>query len=238
MDAGKLPKIDPYKEVAQQGQATPPSPAYVPDPMELEHHVPVHVLELVYPEYLVLSDVDIHVEDPKEDLIDYAIDANDDKDEEEESSEDDDDEEEEHLAPADPTAVAYLAVDPVPSVEETEPFEIDELLALPTLPPSPLTPLLSPLPQIPSPPLPLPSPPTHTSPTYAEAPLGYRAAEIQLRATSPLPSPTPPTPLLLPSTTRRADILEADIPPQKRLRLTAPTPRFEVRESSATTAAR
>ncbi|GKG28421.1 hypothetical protein Tco_0406748, partial [Tanacetum coccineum] len=82
MDADKLPKIDPYKEVAQQGQATPPSPAYVPDPMELEHH------------------------DPEEDPINYAVDADDDEDEEEESFEDDDDDEEEHLAPADPTAVA------------------------------------------------------------------------------------------------------------------------------------
>ncbi|GJX45910.1 hypothetical protein Tco_0262586 [Tanacetum coccineum] len=37
---------------------------------------------------------------------------------------------------------------------------------------------------IPSPPLPLPSPPIHTSPTYAEAPLGYKAPEIRLRAAS------------------------------------------------------
>ncbi|GJW47045.1 zinc finger protein WIP2-like protein [Tanacetum coccineum] len=43
----------------------------------------------------------------------------------------------------------------------------------------------SPLPQIPSPPLLLPSPPTHTGPTYVEAPLGYRAAMIQWRAASP-----------------------------------------------------
>ncbi|GJX74151.1 hypothetical protein Tco_0312746 [Tanacetum coccineum] len=64
---------------------------------------------------------------------------------------------------------------------------VARLLALPTPPPSPLTPLSSPLPQIPSPPLPvsspplpLPSPPT-TSPTYVEAPLGYKAAEIQMR---------------------------------------------------------
>ncbi|GKA37280.1 hypothetical protein Tco_0723845 [Tanacetum coccineum] len=56
--------------------------------------------------------------------------------------------------------------------------EVARILALPTPPPSPLTPLSSPLPQIPSPPLPLPSPPTHTSPTYAKAPLGYKAAGI------------------------------------------------------------
>ncbi|GKD01005.1 hypothetical protein Tco_1171279, partial [Tanacetum coccineum] len=27
MDAGEVPEMDPYKEVAQQGQAAPPSPA-------------------------------------------------------------------------------------------------------------------------------------------------------------------------------------------------------------------
>ncbi|GJW51658.1 hypothetical protein Tco_0093009 [Tanacetum coccineum] len=54
---------------------------------------------------------------------------------------------------------------------------VDILLAIPTLPPSVLTPLSSPLPQIHSPPFPVPSPPT-TSPTYTEAPLGYKVAEI------------------------------------------------------------
>ncbi|GKD18332.1 hypothetical protein Tco_1207490 [Tanacetum coccineum] len=46
----------------------------------------------------------------------------------------------------------------------------------PSPPPSLLSPWSSPLPQIPSPLLPLPLPPT--SPTYAEEPLGYRAAMI------------------------------------------------------------
>ncbi|GKE73566.1 hypothetical protein Tco_1535607, partial [Tanacetum coccineum] len=50
----------------------------------------------------------------------------------------------------------------------------------PSPPPSLLSPLSSPLPQIPSPPLPL-----TTSPTYVEAPLGYKAVGIRLRATSP-----------------------------------------------------
>ncbi|GKE59042.1 hypothetical protein Tco_1498227, partial [Tanacetum coccineum] len=77
----------------------------------------------------------------------------------------------------------------------------------------------------------------------AEARLGYRAAGIRLRATSPLPSPTsPPThhplPLHAPSTSRRANILKADIPPQKRLLLTAPIPRFKVGESSTVVSAR
>ncbi|GKA25192.1 hypothetical protein Tco_0711225 [Tanacetum coccineum] len=69
----------------------------------------------------------------------------------------------------------------------------------PSPPSSPLTPLSSLLPRIPSPPLPLPSPPTHTSPIYNEAPLGYRAAMIQ------------------------DDLLKADMSIRKRARFTAPT---------------
>ncbi|GJW20877.1 hypothetical protein Tco_0031499 [Tanacetum coccineum] len=89
---------------------------------------------------------------------------------------------------------------------------------------------------IPSPPLPLPSLPTHTSPTYAEAPLGYRAAMIRLRGASPSthhPSEIPSPPLLLPSTTHRDDLPEADMLLQKRARFTAPVGRFKVGESSS-----
>ncbi|GJT27434.1 putative reverse transcriptase domain-containing protein [Tanacetum coccineum] len=114
--------------------------------------------------------------------------------------------------------------------------EVDRLLALPTPPPSPLTPLSSPLPQIPSPqlhvsspPLPLPSSPT-TSPTYAEAPLGYRVAEIRIRDAS--------RPLLLPSTSHMTDIPEAKMPSQKRACFTTPASRLEVGESSTTAARR
>ncbi|GJU12461.1 hypothetical protein Tco_1134857 [Tanacetum coccineum] len=46
------------------------------------------------------------------------------------------------------------------------------------------------------------------------------------------PPPTPSPPVLLPSTSCRADIPKAGIPPRKRLLLTVPTPRFEVGESS------
>ncbi|GJR60414.1 hypothetical protein Tco_1502576 [Tanacetum coccineum] len=201
-------------------------------------------------------------EDPEEDHADYPADGgdgddepsddeNDDDvvdDEDEEASEDeDDDEEEEHLASADSSAV--LVIDPVPSTRDTEAFETDEstptprspqivarLLALPTPPPSSLTPLTSSLPQIPSPPLPVSSPPLPLpspaidSPTYVEAPLGYREARIRMRAASP--------PLLLPSTSHRIDILEAEMPPQKRACFTTPASEFEVGESSAAGAAR
>ncbi|GJQ93296.1 hypothetical protein Tco_0004435 [Tanacetum coccineum] len=198
-----------------------------------------------------------------------------DEDKEEASEQDKEEDEEEHLALADSTAVSPT-IYPTPSAEETEPFETDEsaaiplpphayrtiarisiraqepipfpseaevarLLAISTQPPSPLTLLSSPLPQI-------PSPPTHTSRTYAKAPLGFKAAEIQLRAASPLPSPTSqpthhPLPLpssshLLPPVDLREEVPKADLPPRKRLCLITPTPRFEVGESSTAVAAR
>ncbi|GJX56613.1 hypothetical protein Tco_0286510 [Tanacetum coccineum] len=62
--------MDPYEEVAQQGQAYPLSPAYVPDLMELDEHVPVYVPEPEHPEYHAPSDDNIHVEDQP-----YADDA-------------------------------------------------------------------------------------------------------------------------------------------------------------------
>ncbi|GKB37078.1 putative reverse transcriptase domain-containing protein [Tanacetum coccineum] len=109
--------------------------------------------------------------------------------------------------------------------------------------PYPLSPWSSPLPQIPSLPLPvlsppllLPSLPTHTSPTNADTPLGYRAAMIQSRATSPPPVPSPP--LLLPSANHRSDIPKTDMPFQKRLCLTALASMFEVSESSTAVGAR
>ncbi|GKA81598.1 hypothetical protein Tco_0788290, partial [Tanacetum coccineum] len=110
-----------------------------------------------------------------------------------------------------------MSIQPQTPMSVTVEALIVEYASTPT-PPSPLSPLSSPLPQIPSPPLPLPSPPT-TSPTYAEAPLGYKAVGIRLRATSPSihhPLEIPSPPLLLPSTSHRDDLPEADMPLQKR----------------------
>ncbi|GJU12422.1 mitochondrial proton/calcium exchanger protein-like protein isoform X1 [Tanacetum coccineum] len=211
------------------------------------------------PGYVADSDPE---EDSKEDPTDYPADEGDDDDDESSNDDDDDDneeqeaskdddEEEEHPALADSSVVPVD--DPVPLVEDTEAFETDESAhtpaliaavadALPSSPsPSPLTPLSSLLPQIPSPPLPLLSPPTHTSRIYAEEPPGYRVAGIWLRAASPPthhPSEIPSLPLLLPSTTHRDDLLEANMPLQKRDCFTTPTGRFEVRESSSAAAAR
>ncbi|GJU17376.1 hypothetical protein Tco_1145342, partial [Tanacetum coccineum] len=242
----------------------PPSPDYVPKPEYLEYLVPsddevpiedqplhadaLHTaLSLGY-----VADFDPEEdseEDPEEDHADYHADGGDD-DEEEDSSDDDDDEEgEEHLAPVNSSDVPID--DHVPSAKETENFETNESAPIP---PSPIlrrarifvrpqrpmavaTEAL--IAAIPYPPLPLPSPPT--SPTYAEAPLGYKAAIIRSRTASPSthhPSEIPLPPLLLPSTTRIDDILKADMPLRKRAHFTVPTGRFEVGESLAAAAAR
>nr|GEZ02146.1 hypothetical protein [Tanacetum cinerariifolium] len=176
-------------------------------------------------------------EDPKDDQADYPADGGDgddepsnddddnthDEDPKEEPFEEDDEEEEEHPAPADSPVVpivdltrlrrARKNVRPEPPMSASIEASIARQAAL----------LSPPLP-IPSLPLPLPSPLT-TSLTDTGAPLGYRAAGIRMRA-------------LLSSTSRRIDIPEADMPPQKRACLSTPTLGFKIRESSAAGAAR
>nr|GEV60701.1 hypothetical protein [Tanacetum cinerariifolium] len=196
------------------GPEYPPSPEIVPEPVYPEF-MPAEDDILPAEEQplpataspATESDLDEDPEDdPEEDPTDYPADGGDEGDDEDESFDDDEDndidiegdeEEDEYLAHVDSTTVALPAIDHAPSAEETEPFETDELMAIPTPPPSPLSPLSSPLPQIPSPPLPLLSPPP-TDPIYEEAPLGYRAARLRGRA-------------------EREEILEVDLPLKKRL---------------------
>ncbi|GKA48983.1 hypothetical protein Tco_0741941, partial [Tanacetum coccineum] len=208
-------------------------------------------------------------EDPVEYPADRGVDDDDDKEDEEEEEEehlapvdstallvvdpvssDEDTEalETDEFAPTPPKSPRLrrvgISVRPQTLMAESAEALIIEYAAAPkppSLPPSPLTPLSSLLPQIPSPPLPLPSPPTHTSPTYDDAPLGYRAVGIRLRAASPSthhPSEIPSPPLLLPSTSHRDDIPKVDMPLRKRARFTTPAFGFEVEESSAVVAAR
>ncbi|GJT21312.1 hypothetical protein Tco_0891249 [Tanacetum coccineum] len=191
---------------------------------------------------------------------DDSNDDTDDDDEEPFEDEEDDEEEDEHLAPADSSAIP--AVDPIPSAGDTKAFETDESAPTPRSPQirvpfaqtrlrrtrktirleppmsssieariakyaaAPTPPLL-----VASPPLPLPSPLT-TSPTNAGAPLGYRAAEIQMRVAAASP------PLLFPSTSHRTDVPEAEMPPRKRACFTTPAPGLEIGESSAAGATR
>nr|GEV89858.1 hypothetical protein [Tanacetum cinerariifolium] len=185
----------------------------------------------------------------------------------EEKDEDEDEEEKEHLAPADSVPLPVYRVSAWMSIRAQTPIslpsetELARLLAIPTPPQSPLSPLssplppiLSPLPQILSPPLSTSSPLLPGSLTYL---LGYRAMMIRLRVKAPstsylLPSSTPPSgttpllpiplptsspPLLLPFTSHRVDVLEATLPPQKRLCIALGL-RFEVDESSSGPTAR
>ncbi|GKA80704.1 hypothetical protein Tco_0787396, partial [Tanacetum coccineum] len=224
------------------GPEYPPSPDYVPGPEYPEYlalsddDIPIEyqplptdaLLTALSPGYIADSDREEDPEedpedDPEEDPADYPADKGyeeeeeesfgddaDDEDEEEASEEEDDDEEEEeHLSPADSSTVPID--DPVPSVEETKPFETDDFASTPP-PPRLHRARISVRPQtlmaaatealiiaIPSPPLPLPS--------------------------LPLPLPAPSSPLLLHATDRREDVPEDDVPPWKRLYLTALTPR-------------
>ncbi|GKB54717.1 putative reverse transcriptase domain-containing protein, partial [Tanacetum coccineum] len=233
-------QTDPYEEVAQQGHAHPLSPAYVPDPMELDEHVPVYVPEPEHPEYHVPFDDDIQAEDqpyaddasPTAESLGYIADSDlieDDTDSDsidypdEPMTEDEDPEDEDEDAKDD---------EPFEDSDETELFEENKTAATPLPPRSPQTRV--PFSQTrlrrahntvrPEPPMPAsmeariaehaatPIPPA--SPTYDQAPLGHRAAMIRIRD----------------------DILEEDMPPQRRFVLIAPPPGCDVAESSAAAA--
>ncbi|GJV78937.1 hypothetical protein Tco_1514807 [Tanacetum coccineum] len=317
--AQALPDYVPGPEEPEQA---PLSPDYVPRPEYLEYLAPsdkeIVVEDQPYADYAspdAVSPRYVTDLDPEEDFedgpLDYLADRGDD-DDDDDSSDDDEEEEEEHLAPVD--SVVAPAVDPVPSFEETEPFETDEsaatppppadhttplgarisirpqapmpfpseaeverLLALPTPPPSPLISLSPPsaeeclarclaAPALPSSPLPkVPYP--YCSPNHVRAPRGFRAAMGRLRASSPsthnllhpspplsplpsslylpplvpisLPLPSPPLPASLfipPPVDCREEIPKAELPPRKRLCMTALTSRFEAGESSTTAA--
>nr|GEV57498.1 hypothetical protein [Tanacetum cinerariifolium] len=120
MNVNELPEMDPYEEVAQQEKAHPLSPAYVPDPMELDEHVPVYVLEPEHSEYHAPSDDDIQVEDKNEDP---EKDPEEDPSEEHEPKDDDEDPEE------DPNEEHESK-----GYEETKSFEEEEIAITPPPP--------------------------------------------------------------------------------------------------------
>nr|GEY65852.1 hypothetical protein [Tanacetum cinerariifolium] len=210
------------------GLEHPPSPVEIP-----------YVPEPEYPEYLAPSDDEAPLkdqplpvnasptavslgyvadsdpeEDPEDDHADYPAEGEDDddepsnddddkddtNDEDEETFEDEEDEEEEEEEHLD-SAESYV----VPIVDHTVRLEPSMSASMKAFIAKHAA-LLSPPLLVPSPPLPLPSPLT-TSLTDTGAPLGYRAAGIRMRT-------------LLPSTSRRTDIPEADVPPRKRACLT------------------
>ncbi|GKE74181.1 hypothetical protein Tco_1536222 [Tanacetum coccineum] len=206
------------------GPEHPPSPDYVPSP---EHPPsPIEIPYIPEPD----SDLD---EDPEEDSeeehADYLADRGDGDDEpfddddddddtdddDEEPFEDEDDDDEEAFetdecapTPRSPQTIvpfaqtrlsrAWKIVRLEPPMSASMEARIAEYAATPT----PSLPIASSS-------LPLPSPLT-TSLTDAGAPLGYRAAGIRMRVAAASP------PLLLPSTSHRTDVPEAEMPPQMR----------------------
>ncbi|GJS04365.1 hypothetical protein Tco_0320873 [Tanacetum coccineum] len=237
-NAGEIPDMDPYEEVAQQGQAHPLSPAYVPDPMELDEHVPLYAPEPEHPEHHVPSDDDSQAEDqpyaedasptaespgyiadsdPMEDdtdtdSIDYPDEPGTDDEDEDEDPEEDPSKEHE---PEDEGAKEDESSE---DSDETEPFEENETAATPPPPRSPQT-------RIPF---------SHTCLRRAqktvrlEPPMpASMEARIAEHVVAPIPS-TSPTYDQAPLVHREAmihmrdDILEEDMPPRRRFVLTAP----------------
>nr|GEY74671.1 putative reverse transcriptase domain-containing protein [Tanacetum cinerariifolium] len=90
----------------------------------------------------------------------------------------------------------------------------------------------------------IPEHPEDLVPAEDEAPIETYIPEVASAPTPLLPpsflsirtQPLLPIPLPVPSTSRRAEILEADMPPQKRLLLTAPRPGFQDTERRMITA--
>nr|GEU35876.1 putative reverse transcriptase domain-containing protein [Tanacetum cinerariifolium] len=120
MNAGELPKMDPYKEVAQQRKVPPLSHAYVPDPIELDEHVedqPYADDASPTAESLgYIADLDSMEEDTDEDSIDYPDEPEDDNEDleedpnEEHEPKDEDTKEEEPFKGSDETIKVQNAV--------------------------------------------------------------------------------------------------------------------------------
>ncbi|GKB40283.1 hypothetical protein Tco_0885225 [Tanacetum coccineum] len=216
MNVSELPEMDPYEEVAQQRQAPPLSHAYVPDPMEMDEHVPVYVLELEHPEYHIPSDDDMW--SMEEDSIDYPDEPeDDDQDPEEDLSkehepeDDDEDLEEDPSEEHEPKDEDTKEGEPSEGFDETEPFEEDETVALidAFAAGSPLF-LLPP-----------------TSPAYDQAPLGHRKAMICIRDDIPEEDMPPQTRFILTAPLLRCDVAESSAaaarPPRPYLDDASPT---------------
>nr|GEU99364.1 hypothetical protein [Tanacetum cinerariifolium] len=142
IDADELSEMDPYEEVARQGQVPPLSPAYVPDPMESMEEDSID-----YPDEPEDDDEDLE-EDLEEDHTDYPADGGDgddepsndddddgdtnDEDDEPTKDEDDNDKEKEHIALTDSSTVPVIDI--VPLVRDTEEFDTDESAPTPRSP--------------------------------------------------------------------------------------------------------
>ncbi|GJX47183.1 hypothetical protein Tco_0272373, partial [Tanacetum coccineum] len=253
VNTGELPEMDPYDEVAQQGQAYPLSPAYVPDPMELDEHVPIYVPELEHPEYHAPSDDDIQVEDQPyadgvsltaessryiadsdsmeedtdEDSIDYLDEPEDGEEDDDEDPEEDPSEEHEPEDDDDDDDTDDEDEEPTEDEEEEHPTSID----------SSVVPVVDPV---------LSAGDTKAFETDELAPTPrspQTRACIAEHAAAPIPPTSPaydqaPLGHKAAMIRMRDDIPEEDMPPRRRFVLTALPPGYDVVESSAAAAAR
>ncbi|GJV48980.1 hypothetical protein Tco_1439192, partial [Tanacetum coccineum] len=228
-NAGEIPDTDPYEEVAQQGQAHPLSPAYVPDPMELDEHVPLYALEPEHPEHHVPSDDDSQAEDqpyaedasPTAESPGYIADSDpmeDDTDtdsidypDEPGTDDEDEDPEEDPSKEHEPEDEGAKEDESSEDSDETEPFEENETAATPPPPRSPQT-------RIP----------------FSQTRL--RRARKTVRLEPPMPASMEATSAAM--IRMRDDIPEEVMPPRRRFILTAPPPGCDVAESYAAAAAR
>nr|GFA95157.1 hypothetical protein [Tanacetum cinerariifolium] len=210
------------------------------DLIELDEHVSVYVLEPEYPKYLEPPADDIVAEDQphaddedpeEEENADYANEP-----EEEDQDEKDPEEEDPEKEESDDNAASEK--EHSEGSDDTETSEEDETAITPppsrlhgariSIRPQTTMPPLSEA-RIPSPPLSVPSPPPiPSSPLPPPVPVETHAPEQDVASAL----------LMLPSTTRRSKVPEADMPPWKRLCFATPTTGFEVDESLAAIAAR
>nr|GEU76234.1 putative reverse transcriptase domain-containing protein [Tanacetum cinerariifolium] len=226
-----------------------PSPDYVPDPEHppLPIEIP-YVPEPEYPEYLAPSDDKEPLEDrplpadasPIAASPDYVADSGPEEDPKEDPEEDPDDNQADYLADREDGDDEPSDDDDDGDTDdedpEEEPFEEDDeeeeehpaSADSSAIPIGDLFLLARKTEALEA------DEPTHTprspisipfSQTHLRAPLGYWATGIRMRA-------------LLPSTSSRTDIPEADMPPRKKACLTTPTLEFEIEESSAAGATR
>nr|GEX86262.1 hypothetical protein [Tanacetum cinerariifolium] len=275
-----IPDVDPYEEAALQAieqVASPLSPAYLPDPIELDEHVLVYVLKPEYSEYLELPSDDIIAEDqphaddavPTALSLGYIVDS----DPKEDPEEDRRRTQRKRrmlirlktlrrkimrrrrslmimlLVKRSPQRVSMIQSRPRRTRLLLHHQHLDFMrrgyLSIPkhlcrlslrlkllincyayTTTISTYSNVIS-ITHIPSPPLPVPSPPPMpSSPLPPPIPVETHAPKQDVVAAL----------LMLPSTARRSEVLEADMPPRKRLCFSTPTIKFEVGESLAVAA--
>nr|GEV78247.1 putative reverse transcriptase domain-containing protein [Tanacetum cinerariifolium] len=203
--------VDPYEEAALQAieQVAPSlSPAYLPDLIELDDHVPVYVQEPKYLDYLEPPADDIVAEDQPRanDAVPTALSPGYIADSDPKEDPKEDPEEEENVDYAnEPEEEDPEEEDP--EEEESKEEESDDNIPLPPL-------------HVPS------SPPIPSLLLPPPVPVKTHAPEQDVAAVL----------VMLPSTTRRSEVPKADMPPRKRLCFTTPTTEFKVGESLAAAA--